>query len=140
MLKIHLRWSKCDQFGRGVDVYVGRTSNELCPVATTLAYFAVQGGAKGPLFIDTQRRPVTKERFVRRMREVLREVLREAGYEAFQFAGYSFLIGAATTAAKVDVEDSVIHALGCWHSADAQGPPGQNLSLPGILSDLGTWY
>ena len=52
MLKIHLRRSKCYQFGCGVDVYVGRTTNELRPVAATLAYFAVQGGAEGPLLED----------------------------------------------------------------------------------------
>ena len=75
-------------------MYVGRTTNELCPVAATLEYFAVRGGAKGPLFIDAQQRSLTKK-FIRRMREVLRE----AGYETFQFAGHSFRIGAATKAA-----------------------------------------
>lgn len=113
MLRIHLRRSKCDQFGRGVDVFVGRTANEICPVAATLAYFALRGGTEGPLFIDSQRRPLTKDKFVKR----IRDILREAGYEAYHFAGHSFRIGAATAAAQAGVEDSTIQALGRWHSA-----------------------
>ena len=42
MLKIHLRRSKCDQFGKGVDVFVGQSGNELC---LTVAYLAVRGNA-----------------------------------------------------------------------------------------------
>ena len=113
MLKIHLKRSKCDQFGRGTDVFVGRTTDEICPVAATLAYFAVRGGTEGPLFIDAQRKPLTKAKFVGR----IRDILGEAGYAAYQFAGHSFRIGAATTAAQAGLEDSTIQALGRWHSA-----------------------
>ena len=42
MLKIHRRRSKCDQFGKGVDVFVGQSGNELC---LTVAYSAVRGNA-----------------------------------------------------------------------------------------------
>ena len=34
-VKIHLKKSKCDQFGKGVDVYLGRTDLDLCPVTAT---------------------------------------------------------------------------------------------------------
>ena len=54
MLRVHLKRSKYDQFGRGVDVFVGRTGNVLCPVAAVLAYLAVRGSSPGPLFIDAQ--------------------------------------------------------------------------------------
>ena len=52
MLKIHLRRSKCDQFGKGVDVFVGQSCNELCPIDTIVAYTAVRGNAPGPFFRD----------------------------------------------------------------------------------------
>ena len=32
MVRIHLRHSKCDQFGKGVDIVLGRTGHFLCPV------------------------------------------------------------------------------------------------------------
>ena len=36
ILQIHLKQSKTDQFGRGVDIVLGRTGKGLCPVAATL--------------------------------------------------------------------------------------------------------
>ena len=38
-LKIHLRRSKC---GKGVDVFVGRSGNELCPIDAIVAYSVVR--------------------------------------------------------------------------------------------------
>ena len=42
VLKIHLRQSKCDQFGCGIDVFVGRIVNKLFSVVTLLTYFEVR--------------------------------------------------------------------------------------------------
>ena len=42
MLKIHLRRSKCDQFGKGADVFVGRSGNELCPIDAIVVYSVVR--------------------------------------------------------------------------------------------------
>ena len=38
MIRVHLKQSKCDQFGKGVDVFVGRTGTEVCPVVEILRY------------------------------------------------------------------------------------------------------
>ena len=35
----------------GVDLYVGHTFNNLCPVAAMLADLAIRGEAEGPLFL-----------------------------------------------------------------------------------------
>ena len=35
MVKVHLHRSKCDQFGKGVDVIVGRYGTPICPVVAT---------------------------------------------------------------------------------------------------------
>ena len=41
VVKVHLKRSKCDQFGRGVDVVVGRTDTRICPVAAVVSYIAL---------------------------------------------------------------------------------------------------
>uniref|UniRef100_A0A1X7VW89 Tyr recombinase domain-containing protein n=1 Tax=Amphimedon queenslandica TaxID=400682 RepID=A0A1X7VW89_AMPQE len=52
-----------------------------------------------------------------RLVEKVRRALSRAGLPAENFAGHSFRIGAATTAAAVGVEDSTIQALGQWKSS-----------------------
>ena len=47
----------------------------------------------------------------------LRKVLSSAGLEAKGYAGHSFQIGAATTAAACGFGDSTIQMLGRWSSA-----------------------
>ena len=113
MLNIHLRFSKCDQFGKGVDVYVGRSGNELCPVTAILAYTAVRGKAHCPFFQDTKGKPLTKARFVTEVRRALSAI----GLEQGLYAGHSFRIGAATVVAQAGLEDSTIRALGRWNSS-----------------------
>ena len=36
MIKVHLKVSRCDQFGPGVDVLIGYTEDDLCPVVAVL--------------------------------------------------------------------------------------------------------
>ena len=59
--------------------------------------------------------PLTKQRFVQR----IREALLAGGFNPSQFAGHSFRIGAATTAAECGISDSTIKMLGRWESAGA---------------------
>ncbi len=62
--------------------------------------------------MDEHRRPLTKPVFVREVQQAISRF----GLPADQFAGHSFRIGAATAAAQVGLEDSVIQALGRWSS------------------------
>ena len=55
---------------------------------------------------------MTKPRFVTQIRDILCTI----GLPQLHFAGHSFRIGAATTAAAVGMEDSAIQMLGRWHS------------------------
>eukprot|EP00731_Ephydatia_muelleri_P018932 Em0011g972a len=113
MVKIHLKKSKCDQFGKGADILLGRTGCPLCPVAAILSFIGARRDTPGCFFWDQQKKPITKSRFVAR----LRDALSKAGYAEAEFAGHSFRIGAATSAALAGIEDSMIQALGRWHSA-----------------------
>ena len=44
----YLKRSKCDQFGAGVGVFVGKTGTPLCPVTAVLAYLVSRGSVPGP--------------------------------------------------------------------------------------------
>ena len=50
MVKFHLKQSKTDQFGGGVDIIVGRTDGDLCPVSGTLAWHSSTGRPPGTIF------------------------------------------------------------------------------------------
>ncbi len=86
----------------------------MCPVAAILSYMALlKPGAAShptPFFSFSDGSPLTKERWVRE----LREALSSAGVH---YAGHSFRIGAATTAATQGMPDSLIKTLGRWESA-----------------------
>ena len=112
MLKVHLKRSKSDQLGKGVDVFVGRTDTPLCPVSAVLSYIMVRGTTAGPFFKFSSGTPLTKACFVSEVRRALEAV----GLPYQDFARHSFRIGAATTAAKAGLEDSVIRALRRWNS------------------------
>ncbi|KAL5514951.1 hypothetical protein EMCRGX_G000046 [Ephydatia muelleri] len=113
MVKFHLRRSKCDQFGTGADVLLRRSGCQLCPVAAILAYIKARADTQGAFFVDNNKVPITKSKFVAKVRDALKA----AGYPEDQFAGHSIHIGAATTAALAGIEDSTIQTLGRWHSA-----------------------
>ena len=105
--------SKCDQFGAGVCVHLGKTNSPMCPVTALLAYMASRRESPGPFFRDQQGRPLTKAVFI----QDIRQALTRLGLPAEQFAGHSFRIGATTATAQAGLEDSVIQALGRWSSA-----------------------
>lgn len=51
MVKIHLKRSKCDQFGKGIDVVVGKTDSLVCPVKAMMVFIAARRDSPGPFFI-----------------------------------------------------------------------------------------
>ena len=60
MLRVHLRVSKCDQFGKGVNVFMGKTGNQRCPVTAAVAYMARRGQTAGPFFLLQEKNPLLK--------------------------------------------------------------------------------
>ena len=113
ILRVRLKRSKCDQFGKGVDVVVGRTRSPICPVTAVLKYIRVRQDEPGPFFVSRAKAPVTKAWLVQQVRHVLRS----HGFPQEDYAGHSFRIGAATSAALAGIEDSTIQALSRWQSA-----------------------
>ena len=72
-----LKRSKTDQFGRGAEVFIGATVNDLCPIEAIRAYVARRGTAPGAFFCG-------ETRFV---------VFTRAGIPVSGYSGHSFRIG-----------------------------------------------
>ena len=71
VVKVHLRRSKCDQFGKGVDVVMGRTGTSLCPVSALSDYIRVCQDAPGAFFRLRNGTPALKPWFVGKIRLIL---------------------------------------------------------------------
>lgn len=116
MVRVHLKQSKTDPFRKGVDIFIGATSCDLCPVAALLAYIAIRQARLGPLFIFKDDSPLTRDKLV----SAVQSALNQTGMDTSGFTGHSFRIGAATSAAQAGLEDSLIKMLGRWESSAYQ--------------------
>lgn len=112
-MQVRIKASKTDPFRKGVDLYIGRASNGLCPITAMLQYLSVRGGKSGPLFRFEDGKPLTRPRFVAKVREALQA----ANIPSAPYSGHSFRVGAATTAVECGIPDSTIQLLGRWESA-----------------------
>ena len=112
-MKIHLKASKTDPCRKGVDIFVGRTWDRLCPISAMMAYLAVRGNAGGFLFKFKDGKLLAKSRFIARVRGAHMQ----AGIPHKGYTGHSFRIGAATTAHARGLGDATIKKLGRWESA-----------------------
>lgn len=111
-IQVQIKASKTDPFRQGIMLHIGRTDNCLCPVTAVLGYIVARGSSPGPLFRWEDGRFLTREAFV----QAVRLALAGSGLIAGDYAGHSFRIGAATTAARQGLQDSLIKTLGRWES------------------------
>jgi len=112
VLEVRIKASKTDPFRKGVSIYLGTTGCDLCPVAAILGYMVCRGPSPGAFFQFKDGKLLTRERLVTK----LREALGQSGMNADAYAGHSFRVGAATTAAQQGIPDSLIKTLGRWKS------------------------
>lgn len=111
-LRVFLRRAKTDPFGKGVGIYLGKTGLPLCPVVAILNFLAQRPSGPGPLLICQDQTPLTKDRFVSKVRRALTML----GIDQKLYSGHSFRIGAATTAAAAGVPAHLIKTMGRWSS------------------------
>ena len=114
VVRLRIKQSKTDPFRQGVDLFLGKTLTDLCPVAALLNYLVTRGGEPGALFHFKDGRWLTRQRFV----EAVKTALRRAGVEEEKYNSHSFRIRAATTAAANGLEDSIVQTLRRWKSLD----------------------
>ena len=134
VISLNIKYSKTDTGRAGYQVVLGGTGDDLCPVTALLTYLARRGDKPGALFQWKDGTPLSKSKFV----EAVRQALSAAHLPAQDYAGHSFRIGAATTAAMEGVEDSTIQTLGRWRSTSyllyIRMDPRQSASLSPSLS------
>ena len=114
MEQITLKHSKIEPFRKGVDTVVGTTGDKLCQVKALFRYLQMRGRAPGPLPMQKDGSLLTRSYFVAKVRGALSAF----NYtNTAQYSRHSFRVGAATTTAVMEVEDSVIKTLRRWESA-----------------------
>ncbi len=115
-LQIHIKPSKTDPFRLGVDLFLAKARLPLCPLVAMLPYLVIRGDSRGPLFMLRSGKPMTRQCFT----AMMRAMLKKAGLDDRKYAGHSFRIGAATSAAAAGISDAHIKILGRWESAAYQ--------------------
>ena len=111
-MTLRIKESKTDPFRLGHTITVGATHAEICPVKALQNYIRLRTPITGPLFIFTSGKPLTKQNLTFETRKLLNQ----AGFNAANYAGHSYRIGAATTAAKANLPSWLIKTLGRWSS------------------------
>ena len=111
-IRVITKQSKTDLFHQGVQLHLGKTSSDICPVYAILPYLAVRGARHGPLFIFADGSYLTRSRFA----TMISDTLQQAGVDHKQYATHSFCIGAGTTAKEAGISDVHIKMLGRWKS------------------------
>ena len=88
LLIVHLKYSKTDQQGEGIDLWVGRSYNDLCPVSSMLTYLVQKGNSEGLLlnFMYQDGKSLSRESFI----QWLKKTLVAAGIDPSKFSGLSF--------------------------------------------------
>ena len=107
LVRIRLKQRKTDPFWHGVDIFLGWTQADVCPVSALLAYIAVCPSVYGPLFVFGDGSFLSRDKLV----STVQAALEHAGMDV---KGHSFRIGAATTVAQVGLEDFIVKMLGRW--------------------------
>lgn len=103
VIHFHLKRSKCDQFGNRVTVFISRSGDEQCPVATVLIYITQRDNYPGAFFQSMLYWQGSGSPAVSRV-------------QFSDYTGHSFQVGAATAAAQAGIQNSTIQMLGQWSS------------------------
>ena len=85
-IRVYLRHSKTDKFGRETEVIMGRTGDLYCSVVAMSAVMSARGTSPGSFFVFCDGTALTKVKFV----QITRQALQNVGLPEEQFVGHSF--------------------------------------------------
>ena len=112
-MTVRFKYSKTDPFGKGQVVTLHATKTLTCPVKAMRRYLQTRiYESHRPLFLCSDGTVLTRSRFI----SCLRSLLEKVRLKAELYAGYSFRIGAAMTAASAGLPGWLIQAMGRWNS------------------------
>ena len=111
-MTLGIKASKTDPFRSGHTITIGKTGLPLCPISAMQKYLQARDTSSGPLFIYSSGTPLTKTALV----SETRALLSRSGFNASHYAGHSYRIGAATTAASAGLPAWLIKTMGRWSS------------------------
>lgn len=111
-MSIQVKISKTDPFRKGHTILIGKTNQPICPVKAMKNYLGARTNTPGPLLQYQSGTPLTKDALTFETRSLLAM----SGLNPMQYAGHSYRIGAATTAASVGLPPWLIKTLGRWSS------------------------
>lgn len=112
---LFLRISKTDQLRQGQCIQLSKINSPLCPFTSMLKYIAERKAisSSDPLFINSSRSIVSRHWFSTH----LSTVVSRAGLPSQFYTPHSFRIGAATSAAKANINQHLIKNMGRWTSS-----------------------
>ena len=111
-MTVHITETNTDPFRKGHTITVGSIESPLCPIFAMKKYLSQRSQTIGPLFIHTSGKPLMKQTLTLETQTLLTQ----AGFNATKYAGHSYRIGAATTAAFAKLATWLIKTLGRWSS------------------------
>ena len=65
VLCVHLKRAKTDPFGKGIDIFLGKTGQPHCPVTALLNFLSVRHAGEGPLLVLQDGTPLSRDLFVK---------------------------------------------------------------------------
>ena len=74
MVRLRIKQSKTDPFRVGVDVFLGATHTEICPVRALIQFLAVRSPDPSPLFLTHTGTPLTRAVLVKELQSALEKV------------------------------------------------------------------
>ena len=113
-----LKQSKTDPFRKGITIQLHKIDSPLCPYIALQKYLQKRKQLRSyctesePLFVTEDNIVLQRNYFINKVRHILDL----CGFDAKQYSGHSFRIGAGTTAGQEKIEDHMIKTLGRWSS------------------------
>lgn len=110
-IRLFIPVSETDRLGKGSWVPLRQCGDvDIWPVRVINGYLAVRPIGEGNFLIDADGSPLTQYQF----NYILKACLQKFNLHQFKFTSHSFRIGAATEAATMGLDDTIIKQLGRW--------------------------